>query len=394
MRFEVQLWSRSARLPREMADIQLKHLRKAYGETVILHDVNLRVQDGEFLVVVGPSGSGKTTLLRLIAGLSQASAGEIRIGGTRIDRLRPKDRDIAMVFQDFALYPHMTVLENIRFGMASRGIPKMEAQSRIQETAEQLGLTPLLARKPAELSGGERQRVAMARAIVRRPKVFLLDEPLSNLDIRLRARLRTELAELQARLKTTMVYVTHDQTEAMSLADRIVVMKDGHILQAGPPEHIYARPQNLFVASFLGCPAMNLWPAELHPGELRLQKARMPIPKTARFERLLALSQQAKPSDGVILGLRPEHIALRPAKGQGATEARPQEAIRWPLSAILKAKEPLGNSINWRVETDGGPIWVWNSALQGPELGSAVHLDLDWNHVHLFDRATHQRLPT
>src|SRR6201995_2011631 len=254
-----------------MAEIVLDHVSKSYpdGATAV-HDLNITIADGEFLILVGPSGCGKTTTLNMIAGLEDISSGELRIGGERVNEKAPKDRDIAMVFQSYALYPHMTVRQNIAFPLTLAKMKKAEITEKVEDTARILDLTDVLDRKPAQLSGGQRQRVAMGRAIVRHPKAFLMDEPLSNLDAKLRVQMRGEIARLQRRLGTTTVYVTHDQTEAMTLGDRVVVMQGGVAQQIGTPEELYDRPANLFVAGFIGSPAMNFFPATLIPTGLQL----------------------------------------------------------------------------------------------------------------------------
>src|SRR6187402_505760 len=244
-----------------MASVGIRDVRKAFGTTKVIHGVDITIGDGEFVVLVGPSGCGKSTLLRMIAGLENITGGEIRIGERVVNNVPPKERDIAMVFQNYALYPHMTVAANMGFSLRLRGADKAEIESRVHRAAEILGLMPLLERYPRQLSGGQRQRVAMGRAIVRDPQVFLFDEPLSNLDAKLRVAMRTEIKELHQRLKTTTVYVTHDQIEAMTMADKIVVMHDGLVEQVGAPLELYDRPGNRFVAGFIGSPAMNFLPA-------------------------------------------------------------------------------------------------------------------------------------
>ncbi|MGA9339411.1 MAG: sn-glycerol-3-phosphate ABC transporter ATP-binding protein UgpC, partial [Pseudolabrys sp.] len=241
-----------------MASVAIRDVRKAFGSTHVIHGVDISIRDGEFVVLVGPSGCGKSTLLRMIAGLENITAGEIRIGERVVNNLPPKERDVAMVFQNYALYPHMTVAANMAFSMKLRGAPQSEIDERVNRAAVILGLTQLLERFPRQLSGGQRQRVAMGRAIVRDPQVFLFDEPLSNLDAKLRVQMRTEIKELHQRLQTTTIYVTHDQIEAMTMADKIVVMHDGRVEQIGAPLDLYDRPDNLFVAGFIGSPAMNM----------------------------------------------------------------------------------------------------------------------------------------
>src|SRR2546423_6056080 len=287
-----------------MASVGIRDVRKAFGPTQVIHGVDISIGDGEFVVLVGPSGCGKSTLLRMIAGLENITGGEIRIGERVVNNVPPKERDIAMVFQNYALYPHMTVAANMGFSLRLRGADKAEIDSRVRRAAEILGLMPLLDRFPRQLSGGQRQRVAMGRAIVRDPQVFLFDEPLSNLDAKLRVAMRTEIKELHQRLKTTTIYVTHDQIEAMTLADRIVVMHDGLVEQIGAPLELYDRPENLFVAGFTGPPAINFLTA--------------PIPAAARLEfpgpRGATLPPLGGPpgTDGrpVIYGIRPEHFVI------------------------------------------------------------------------------------
>ena len=287
-----------------MAEIVLSHLHKSYanGATAV-KDLNLTIADGEFLILVGPSGCGKTTTLNMIAGLEDISSGELRIDGERMNEKAPKDRDIAMVFQSYALYPHMTVRQNIAFPLTLAKVNKAQIAQKVAETAKILDLTDLLDRKPSQLSGGQRQRVAMGRAIVRHPKAFLMDVPLSNLDAKLRVQMRGEIARLQRRLGATTVYVTHDQTEAMTLGDRVVVMHGGVAQQIGTPEELYERPANLFVAGFIGSPAMNFFSATLTAMGLRLPFGEV----TLETEVPDALEQHAKPAN-VIVGVRPEHL--------------------------------------------------------------------------------------
>lgn len=287
-----------------MAEIVLEHVKKSYpdGHTAV-QDLSITVADGEFLILVGPSGCGKTTTLNMIAGLENISSGELRIGGERVNEKAPKDRDIAMVFQSYALYPHMTVRQNIAFPLTLAKMKKADIAQKVEETARILDLTELLDRRPSQLSGGQRQRVAMGRAIVRQPKAFLMDEPLSNLDAKLRVQMRGEIARLQKRLGTTTVYVTHDQTEAMTLGDRVVVMHGGVAQQIGTPTELYERPANLFVAGFIGSPAMNFFPATLTSFGLTLSFGEV----TLKPEVQEVIAGHPKP-ENVIVGLRPEHI--------------------------------------------------------------------------------------
>ncbi len=286
-----------------MAEIVLDHVSKSYpdGATAV-HDLNLTIADGEFLILVGPSG--KTTTLNMIAGLEDISSGELRIGGERVNEKAPKDRDIAMVFQSYALYPHMTVRQNIAFPLTLAKLKKSEIAQKVEETAKTLDLTDLLDRKPSQLSGGQRQRVAMGRAIVRHPKAFLMDEPLSNLDAKLRVQMRGEIARLQKRLGTTTVYVTHDQTEAMTLGDRVVVMHSGVAQQIGAPDELYEQPANLFVAGFIGSPAMNFFPATLTPVGLKL-----PFGEVMLAPEIQEMIGRHPEPANVIVGVRPEHLS-------------------------------------------------------------------------------------
>lgn len=288
-----------------MAEIVLDHVSKSYpdGATAV-HDLNLTIADGEFLILVGPSGCGKTTTLNMIAGLEDISSGELRIGGERVNEKAPKDHDIAMVFQSYALYPHMTVRQNIAFPLTLAKMKKSEIAQKVEETAKTLDLTELLDRKPSQLSGGQRQRVAMGRAIVRHPKAFLMDEPLSNLDAKLRVQMRGEIARLQKRLGTTTVYVTHDQTEAMTLGDRVVVMHSGVAQQIGTPDELYEHPANLFVAGFIGSPAMNFFPATLTPVGIKLPFGEVMLTPEAHE----VIGQHPAPAN-VIVGVRPEHLS-------------------------------------------------------------------------------------
>lgn len=288
-----------------MAEIVLDRVTKSYpdGATAV-KELSLDIADGEFVILVGPSGCGKSTTLNMIAGLEDISSGELRIGGERVNEKAPKDRDIAMVFQSYALYPHMTVRQNIAFPLTLAKMKKAEIAEKVEETAKILDLTDFLDRKPSQLSGGQRQRVAMGRAIVRHPKAFLMDEPLSNLDAKLRVQMRGEIARLQRRLGTTTVYVTHDQTEAMTLGDRVVVMRGGVAQQIGTPDELYERPANLFVASFIGSPAMNFFPATLTPTGLNLPFGEVTLTQPVHD----VLAQHPAP-DNVIVGIRPEHLA-------------------------------------------------------------------------------------
>ena len=352
-----------------MASVAIRDVRKAFGATAVIHGVDISIRDGEFVVLVGPSGCGKSTLLRMIAGLENITGGEIRIGDRVVNRLPPKERDVAMVFQNYALYPHMTVADNMAFSMKLRGAPKSEIDERVNRAAAILGLSQLLQRFPRQLSGGQRQRVAMGRAIVRDPQVFLFDEPLSNLDAKLRVAMRAEIKELHQRLKTTTVYVTHDQVEAMTMADKIVVLHDGVVEQIGSPLELYDRPANLFVAGFIGSPAMNMIQGVIRPGA------------TPAFEAedgtRLPLGSAPGNSDGrkAIYGFRPEHLALG-----------------GPVKTEITVIEPTGSETQVVAKLAGQKIvGVFReriSARPGEVLSVAPNL----SSVHLFDAASGQRL--
>jgi multiple sugar transport system ATP-binding protein len=361
-----------------MADVALKNVTKRFDEVDAVRGINLQIPDKEFVVLVGPSGCGKSTTLRMIAGLEEVTAGDIVIGGDIVNDVPPKDRDIAMVFQNYALYPHMTVFENMSFGLKLRRVPKPEIRTRVEQAAKILDITDLLARRPKQLSGGQRQRVAMGRAIVRNPKVFLFDEPLSNLDAKLRVQMRTEIKRVHQKVKTTTVYVTHDQVEAMTLADRVVVMNAGLIEQVGPPHELYHMPKTRFVAGFIGSPAMNLIPARLEQnGEglmLRLSDAlSFPVPQSrvARY----------RPSAGkdLTFGLRPEHVT------EPRGEARDP---RCEFTVTLDVVEPMGMETMVFFTVNGNEICarVEPSAAGGP--GQPMRLYANLNHMHLIDPAT------
>ena len=301
-----------------MAGVTLQNIYKQFDKTTVVHDVNLEIKDKEFVVLVGPSGCGKSTTLRMIAGLEEISSGDLYIEGARVNDMAPKDRDIAMVFQNYALYPHMDVYENMAFGLKMRKLSKEEIDKRVKEAAAMLDLGQLLGRKPKALSGGQRQRVALGRAIVREPQVFLMDEPLSNLDAKLRVQMRTEISKLQKRLEITTIYVTHDQTEAMTMGDRLVVMKDGVIQQVGTPSQIYNSPKNIFVAGFIGSPAMNFINGAVreHNGQFTFCTAN--IQWILNDEQVKKVREFDYVGKEVLLGVRPEHIQFDVgATGQG-----------------------------------------------------------------------------
>ncbi|EKP95132.1 ABC transporter ATP-binding protein [Thermaerobacter subterraneus] len=372
-----------------MAEVRLVDVTKRFGSTVAVDRVSLDIADGEFLVLVGPSGCGKSTLLRLIAGLEDVTEGQVYIGDRVVNDVPPKDRDVAMVFQNYALYPHMTVYDNMAFGLRMRKVPRDEIDRRVRQAAETLGLTNLLKRRPAQLSGGQRQRVALGRAIVRDPKVFLMDEPLSNLDAQLRVQMRTELARLHQRLGTTTIYVTHDQVEAMTLGDRIAVLRDGKLQQVATPQDIYARPANVFVASFIGSPPMNFirGVVERIDGEVRFAGGGL----SCRLKGELAETAGACLSSGdghrreVLLGVRPEHIHARPAEGS----AVPGETH---LVATAEVVEPLGAETFVYVTAGAASLTVRVDPRLAVRPGDRLALTLDAEHLHLFDAATEQSL--
>jgi len=353
-----------------MASVAIRDVRKAFGATEVIHGVSVAIGDGEFVVLVGPSGCGKSTLLRMIAGLENITAGEIRIGERVVNHLPPKERDVAMVFQNYALYPHMTVAANMGFSLKLRGAPRAEIDTRVARAAAILGLTPLLGRYPRQLSGGQRQRVAMGRAIVRDPQVFLFDEPLSNLDAKLRVAMRTEIKELHQRLETTTVYVTHDQIEAMTMADKIVVMHDGLVEQIGAPLEVYDRPDNLFVAGFIGSPAMNFIKGTVRhngsagfdgPGGVRLPLAAAPAGADGR---------------PAIYGVRPEHFAL-------ADDGAESE---------IQVVEPTGSEIQVVARMGGEDVIAVFRERHRFKPGDRIRLKPDPRFVHLFDEPTGKRL--
>ena len=355
-----------------MASIDIAEIRKAYGAVPVLHGIDLSIHDGEFVVLVGPSGCGKTTLLRMIAGLEDISTGEIRIDGRRVNDLEPKDRDIAMVFQSYALYPHMTVAENMSYSLRLRRTAKERIAAAISGAASKLGLDALMARRPRALSGGQRQRVAMGRAIVRAPKAFLFDEPLSNLDARLREQMRGEIKKLHQSLGATSIYVTHDQIEAMTLADRIVAMNAGVVQQVGSPLDLYDRPANLFVAGFIGSPAMNMFDGAY--------SAAGPAIEVEGGHRI-PLQRALQVADGtrVTVGIRPEHIPVL-AAGEGG------------ISAKVELVEPTGLGTILHVRPFGATVKAFTLSRDATAVGDTVAIRLPAERLHLFDAQTGQRL--
>ncbi len=368
-----------------MADIDLVNLRKVYPNGYVgCEGATLTIKDGEFCVLVGPSGSGKTTLLRMIAGLEDISGGDLKIAGGRVNDVPPKDRDIAMVFQNYALYPHMTIYENMAFGLRLRGIPEEEIEKRVKEAAQLLQLADRLQNKPKQLSGGQRQRVAVGRAIVRKPKVFLFDEPLSNLDAKLRVEMRVELARLHRRLNATIVYVTHDQVEAMTLASRIIVMKDGKILQVGTPLDLYAKPGSKFVAGFIGSPAMNFFPSVLETkgDQVLIKSEGFAVRATA--EQAAAIRAKNLAGRKVLFGIRPEHIHDK--------LFLPDAPADQVFTAVVDVVEPMGAETFAYVRVGEHVVVVRLRGDALPSVGSRIELVCDMSQSHLFDAGTEDRL--
>jgi multiple sugar transport system ATP-binding protein len=350
-----------------MANVSIRDVRKRFGQTEVLHGVSVEIDDGEFVILVGPSGCGKSTLLRMIAGLENISAGEIAIGNRVVNDVAPKERDIAMVFQNYALYPHMTVRDNMAFSLSLAKVPKTMIEQQVARAAQILGLTPYLNRYPRQLSGGQRQRVAMGRAIVRDPQVFLFDEPLSNLDAKLRVQMRAEIKELHQRLATTTIYVTHDQIEAMTMADKIVVMNSGNVEQIGAPLDLYDHPNNLFVAGFIGSPAMNFLKGKIEGGAFRAEGGiALPLPGNGN-------GAEGKP---VVYGVRPEHFQL---SAQG-------------LPATVHVIEPTGSETQVMAEFAGAPVVCAFRERVSAKPGETIRITPDSSLVHVFDASSGQRM--
>ena len=373
-----------------MASLSLKNITKVYeGKVTAVEDFNLEVNDKEFVVFVGPSGCGKSTTLRMIAGLEEISSGELYIDGKLVNGIAPKDRDIAMVFQNYALYPHMTVYENMAFALKLRKEPKAEIDRKVREAAEILGITDYLNRKPKALSGGQRQRVAIGRAIVREPKVFLMDEPLSNLDAKLRNQMRAEIIKLRQRINTTFIYVTHDQTEAMTLGDRIVIMKDGLIMQIGTPQEVFDHPANLFVAGFIGSPQMNFFEAGLEKGEngryaVRAGGKLFPVTD----EQQKALEEKGAEAKAITLGVRPEHLSLC-----GEDHSGPR------MDAVVDICEMMGSSMHLHVKTEEKDVVLVLQTVDLPvskragfAYGERISFTFDPELMHMFDAETEMNL--
>jgi sn-glycerol 3-phosphate transport system ATP-binding protein len=377
-----------------MAELILSGITKQFGKTDVIHAMDIHIQDGEFLVVVGPSGCGKSTLLRMIAGLEQISEGHIRINGHTVNNIEPRYRDIAMVFQNYALYPHMSVFNNMAYGLKLRKMSKVQIWERVDHAARLLQLDDLLDRKPRELSGGQRQRVAMGRAIVRKPSVFLFDEPLSNLDAKLRASMRVELKKLHAALKTTMIYVTHDQVEAMTLADRILVMNQGRIEQLGTPEQVFFQPETLFTARFIGSPEINLLAGDLTKNHLRFPDLEAPDQNRGpgRFlkdlnpadGKALPLSAAPPAAGPCVCGIRPEHLFV--VDGSVTPDVQ--------FSGKIDLKESLGSDTLYHIQYGPSkqPLIIRSGKHAGLSPGNRVELGFLWKHCHFFDPDTGDRI--
>ena len=349
-----------------MATVELNAVKKRFGSIEVIHGITTTIRDGEFIVIVGPSGCGKSTLLRMVAGLETVSEGEVKIGGNRVNELEPMDRDIAMVFQNYALYPHMSVRENMGYGLKIAKLPKAEINEKVQAAAKLLQLEDFLDRRPRDLSGGQRQRVAMGRAIVREPAVFLFDEPLSNLDAKLRVQMRLEIRDLQHRLGITSLYVTHDQVEAMTMADRMIVMNMGRAEQIGTPLEVYERPQTLFAAQFIGSPSMNVLDGSVENGSLKISGA--------------TVAENLTITGSVTVGIRPEHIIPDPDG---------------PLSMMVQMGEPLGANtlLHGRMLNTRDAFTVSLTGVHHTITGDIVRFGFDLKNLHFFDPQTGERLP-
>ncbi|MDP4106229.1 MAG: sn-glycerol-3-phosphate ABC transporter ATP-binding protein UgpC [Bacillota bacterium] len=364
-----------------MAELALEHIYKIYDNKVTaVEDFNLHIEDKEFIVFVGPSGCGKSTTLRMIAGLEDISKGDFYIDGKRVNDVAPKDRDIAMVFQNYALYPHMTVYDNMAFGLKLRKFPKDEIDRRVKEAAKILGLETYLSRKPKALSGGQRQRVALGRAIVRDAKVFLMDEPLSNLDAKLRVAMRAEIAKLHRRLQTTTIYVTHDQTEAMTMATRLVVMKDGIIQQIGAPKEVYEKPENIFVGGFIGSPAMNFFKGKLGDGKFSIENIAISIPE-GKMKYLRDLGYVGK---DIVMGVRPEDIHDEPIFIESSEGTK--------ISAKVDVSELLGAETMVYSSVGGQDFVARLDSRSHITPGETINLAFDMNKSHFFDPDTELRI--
>ena len=363
-----------------MANVQFENLFKNYGDVKAVHDFNLKIDEGEFIVLVGPSGCGKSTTLRMIAGLEDITSGLIYIDEKVINKIHPKNRDIAMVFQNYALYPHLSVKDNISFGLRAQKIPKVEVEKRVVEASKTLGLEGLLSRRPGELSGGQKQRVAMGRAIVRNPKVFLFDEPLSNLDAKLRHKMRAEMKKLHKKVGTTTIYVTHDQIEAMTLADRIVIMKDGLIEQVGTPDEVYRRPNNIFVASFIGTPAMNFIEGEVSNVSKASSMIMLEDQKSIKLKGNNFYNNQ-----NIILGLRPEDITVTSKKSN-----KSHNIIE--LDAEISVIEPMGHETVVICDSNYGELTGKVESNSKLKEYMTVKINVGLEKVYLFDKKSEKNL--
>ena len=365
-----------------MASVTYKNVFKRWGDVTAVNDLSIEVKDKEFLVLVGPSGCGKSTALRLLAGLEEISEGEIHIGDRVVNDVPPKDRDIAMVFQSYALYPHMTVYDNMAFGLKLRKMPKKEIDQRVNEAAAQLGISELLKRKPKALSGGQRQRVALGRAIVREPSVFLMDEPLSNLDAKLRVQTRAEISKLHKRLNTTFIYVTHDQVEAMTMADRIAVLKFGVLQQLDSPQNLYDKPQNMFVAGFIGSPSMNFFDATLAGTKREMYintdgfRVRIPAAQTEQLQGHIGKK--------VVFGIRPEDIH--------ASQYVPAEVVGEKVKAKVEVQELMGNEIFLYLDAHGKSFIARVDPRARATIGESFEVIFNMANMHLFDPETEKAL--
>jgi multiple sugar transport system ATP-binding protein len=364
-----------------MAELKLEHIYKLYDNKVTaVEDFNLKIDDKEFIVFVGPSGCGKSTTLRMIAGLEEISKGDFYIDGKRVNDVAPKDRDIAMVFQNYALYPHMSVYDNMAFGLKLRKFPKDEIDRRVKEAAKILGLKTYLNRKPKALSGGQRQRVALGRAIVRDAKVFLMDEPLSNLDAKLRVAMRAEIAKLHRRLQTTTIYVTHDQTEAMTMATRLVVMKDGIVQQIGVPKEVYEKPENIFVGGFIGSPAMNFFNGKLEDGKFTIGNKSISVPEV----KMKYLRSQGYVGKEIVMGVRPEDIHDEPVFIESSVGTK--ISVQIDVSELLGAETMVYSSI------DGQDFVARLDSRTNITPGEKIVVAFDMNKSHFFDTETQIRI--
>jgi len=360
-----------------MAKVVLKNLTKKFDEVIAVNNMNNTIEDREFAVLVGPSGCGKTTTLRMVAGLEEVTEGEIYIGDRLVNGVAPKDRDIAMVFQNYALYPHFNVYDNMAFGLKLRRTPKAEIERRVMEAAKILKIEDLLKRKPKQLSGGQRQRVALGRAIVRDPKVFLMDEPLSNLDAKLRVQMRTEIAKLHERLKATIIYVTHDQTEAMTMADKIIILKDGIVQQTGKPQEVYDYPANMFVAGFIGSPAMNFLDVTV-TDRLTFKSSIFELGTTDRIKKVIKNNNLA--GKEVVIGIRPEDLEDTNFV-QNATKDN-------TITANVEVTEPMGSEIYLYIDIEGVLVTARVNPRSRYTSGDKATLFVDTDKIHIFDKKT------